>query len=259
MQIQVPAPAREWTDTARDGREIVGVLGGMGGLASAEFLKTVYETEAGEREQDGPVVMLLSDPTFPDRTESFLAGHDAVVLQPLVRALERLRGSGASSVVMCCVTLHHLLPRLPPELREGVVSLLDVLMEELANARGRYLLVCSTGTRQLGLFDRHPRWDEVRDRVVLADAGDQRRMHHDLIYPVKRNAGMDGLVRLLDALVDRYAADGFIVGCTEVHVLAKRYFATVDPERRRACVDPLAAVAGAIRAGTLGRALAVPA
>jgi aspartate racemase len=259
MQIQVPALVREWTDTARDGREIVGVLGGMGGLASAEFLRTIYETEVGTREQDGPVVMLFSDPTFPDRTESFLAGREEAVLKPLVRALERLRGSGASWVVMCCVTLHHLLPRLPPELRGRVVSLLDVLMEELANARGRHLLVCSTGTRQLGLLERHPRWDEVRDRVVLADPGDQRRMHDDLIYPVKRNAGMDGLARLLDELMDRYAADGFIVGCTEVHVLAKHYFATVNPERRRACVDPLAAVADAIRGGTLGRALAVPA
>lgn len=259
MQIQVPALLREWTDTAQDGREIVGVLGGMGGLASAEFLKTVYETEAGECEQDGPVVMLLSDPTFPDRTESFLAGREEVVLEPLVRALERLRGSGASWVVMCCITLHHLLPRLPPELREQVVSLLDVLMEELANARGRYLLVCTTGTRQLGLFDRHPCWDEVRDRVILANPEDQRRMHHDLIYPVKRNAGMDGLVRQMDELIDRYAADGFIVGCTEVHVLAKHYFATLDPERRRECIDPLAAVAHAIRRGTLGGALAVPA
>ncbi|HEY0018336.1 MAG TPA: aspartate/glutamate racemase family protein [Longimicrobium sp.] len=258
MQIQVPALVREWTDTPRDGREIVGVLGGMGGLASAEFLKTIYETEVGEREQDGPVVMLFSDPSFPDRTESFLAGHEEVVLEPLVRALERMRASGASSVVMCCMTLHHLLPRLPPALRERVVSLLDVLMEELANARGRYLLVCSTGTRQLGLFDRHPRWDEVRGRVILADPDDQRRIHHDLIYPVKRNAGMDGLVRMLDELIDRYAADGFIVGCSEVHVLAKHYFATLDPERRRECIDPLAAVANAIREGALGRALAVP-
>jgi aspartate racemase len=258
MQIQVPARAREWTDAAHDGREIVGVLGGMGGLASAEFLRTIYETEVGEREQDGPVVMLYSDPTFPDRTEAFLAGREEVVLEPLLRAMERLRGSGASWVVMCCVTLHHLLPRLPPELGERVVSLLDVLMEELANARGRYLLVCSTGARQLGLFDRHPRWDEVRDRVILADPDDQRRIHHDLIYPVKRNAGMDGLVRLLDELIDRYAADGFLVGCSEVHVLARHYFATLDPERRRACIDPLAAVAHAIRGGTLGRALAVP-
>ena len=42
-------------------------------------------------------------------------------------------------------------------------------------------------------------------------------------------------------------------------MLAKHYFATLDPERRRECIDPLAAVAGAIRTGALGRALGVPA
>lgn len=251
MQIQVPALVR---GAPAAGREIVGVLGGMGGLASAEFLKTVYETEVGEREQDGPVVMLLSDPTFPDRTEAFLAGREQTVLDPLLRALERLRAVGASSFVMCCVTLHHLLPRVPAELRERVVSLLDVLMDGLVEARGLHLLVCTTATRRLGLFDGHPRWPEVRDRVILADPDDQHRMHHDLIYPVKRNADLDSLVRMLDGFLEKYGAEGFIVGCTEVHVLAKHYFATLDPERRRGCVDPLAVVADAIREGTLGRA-----
>ena len=41
--------------------------------------------------------------------------------------------------------------------------------------------------------------------------------------------------------------------------MAQHYFATVHPERRRGCIDPAAAVAEAIRAGTLGRAPAVPA
>ena len=52
------------------GKQVLGVLGGMGGLASAEFVKTVYEIsgEGVEQEQAGPVVLMYSDPAFPDRT-----------------------------------------------------------------------------------------------------------------------------------------------------------------------------------------------
>ena len=59
----------------REEREVLGIVGGLGPMASAEFLKTVYEYGIGENEQDAPIVLMYSDPTFPDRTESFLAGE----------------------------------------------------------------------------------------------------------------------------------------------------------------------------------------
>ena len=55
-------------------KRVLGVVGGAGPLASAEFIKTIYECSLGEREQEAPVVLLYSDPTFPDRTEALLAG-----------------------------------------------------------------------------------------------------------------------------------------------------------------------------------------
>ena len=50
--------------------------------------------------------------------------------------------------------------------------------------------------------------------MILADPADQRRMHDDVIYAVKRNAGLGWLVRILDERIDGYGADGFIVRCT---------------------------------------------
>ena len=63
--------------------DVIGVLGGMGPMASAEFLKTVYTCCRGEVEQEFPVVMVYSDPTIPDRTSAFRAGRDNEVLEPL--------------------------------------------------------------------------------------------------------------------------------------------------------------------------------
>jgi aspartate racemase len=57
-------------------RNIIGILGGMGPVASAEFLKTIYEDQLDPDEQGAPIVMMYSDPTFPDRTKAFLASNN---------------------------------------------------------------------------------------------------------------------------------------------------------------------------------------
>jgi aspartate racemase len=220
--------------TEGDGREVLGILGGMGPLSSAEFLKTIYECTLGDQEQDSPTVVMLSEPAFPDRTTAFLAGEDDSVLEMLVPALQRLRDAGATRIVMCCMTVHHLLPRVPQELRDRVVSMPRLLTELLLEGRGRYLLVSSSGTRAFRLLEREPLWEQVRDRVALASDEDQAVIHRDLIYPMKRPCDLDAQVALLGRMLDRYGADGFVVGCSEVHILAKHARAT---GRTWSCID----------------------
>ncbi|MCB1034320.1 MAG: hypothetical protein KDD47_10865, partial [Acidobacteria bacterium] len=55
-------------------RPVWGIVGGLGPLASAEFLLTIYEQYTDVAEQEMPVCLVISDPTFPDRTTRFLAG-----------------------------------------------------------------------------------------------------------------------------------------------------------------------------------------
>lgn len=219
---------------------VLGVLGGMGPLASAEFLKTIYEAGGGAREQDSPVVVLYSDPTFPDRTEAFLRGEEGELLRRLVRALYHLRELGATKTVICCVTIHHLLPRLPADLRRHVVSLLDVIFDQLEERGGRHLLLCTTGTSRLGIFQKHRRWEGLCGDVVLPTEPDQKRLH-ELIYGVKRNHGLDDAVAFVEASLRRYGAESFIVGCTEVHLMAKRFVHAGGA--RGACLDPLMVIA----------------
>jgi aspartate racemase len=232
--------------TKGEGREVLGILGGMGPLSSAEFLKTIYECTLGDREQDSPTVVMLSEPAFPDRTTAFLAGEEDSVLEILVPALERLRDAGATRTVMCCMTVHHLLPRVPQALRERVVSMPRLLTELLLESRGRHLLVCSSGTRAFRLLEREPLWEQVRDRVILAGDEDQAVIHRDLIYPMKRPCDLDAQAALLERMMDQYGADGFVVGCSEVHILAKHMRASGG--RAWSCVDSFRHIAEGLAA-----------
>ncbi|HSE18127.1 MAG TPA: aspartate/glutamate racemase family protein [Pyrinomonadaceae bacterium] len=216
-------------------REVLGVVGGLGPMASAEFLKTVYEYGIGEDEQDAPIVLLHSDPTFPDRTDSFLAGESQLLLARLTEALQRLSDAGASRFVICCMTIHYLLPSLPVHLGARVVSLLDVIFENLKPPQ-RHLLICSNGTRRLELFQNHPQWDRHKSEIVLPDDDDQNKIHRELIYPIKKRPDFRRLKLLLETLLQRYEVDSFIAGCSEIHVLAKH-------ADGYGCLDPLTIIA----------------
>jgi aspartate racemase len=228
--------------TTRNGGGLLGVLGGVGPLASAEFLRTIYEHALGAREQTAPRVVLYSDPSFPDRTETLLAGDDDLLLEPLEAALRALSAAGAARVVICCVTLHHLLPRLPGELRARVWSLLDVIFEGVRRGRRRRLLFCTSGSRRLGIFERHEGWASARDYIVLPGDEDQALIH-DLIYRVKRNEDIGLIAPALTRLLAAYGTDSFIAGCTEMHLLAKYVNAGDGGREGRTCLDPLTIIA----------------
>jgi aspartate racemase len=222
-----------------------GILGGMGPLASADFVKTVYESCLGECEQQHPRLILLSDPTVPDRSEALAQKRGAILGERLAHSLANLLAQGATDTVICCVTLHAVLPSVPSEYKRGLHSLVTTALEHAAQAQGPHLLVCTTGTRSSGTFQADPLWSVVRKNVILPDAVDQEHIH-TLLYEIKRNRFAPDQVELLEHLLRKYRAKSYLAGCTELHCL----------ERWRrdcglggfACIDPLLILARRIAA-----------
>src|SRR5207249_6442174 len=94
-----------------------GILGGMGPLASTEFLNTIYRLSlerAGKegkdgKEQDMARVILVSDPSVPDRTEAIVTRRDKPeqfeeVKRRLKQSLEMLNAMQADRIVIPCIT-----------------------------------------------------------------------------------------------------------------------------------------------------------
>lgn len=216
---------------------LLGIVGGLGPHASAEFVRTIYEHCLGKTEQETPRVLLYSDPTFPDRTQNLLNGSFEPLLNQLVETLTRLQRLGASRFVICCITIHHLLPRLPGELRSRVTSLIDVVFDELAARREPHLLLCTTGTRELGIFQKHDRSRQFADLFVMLDEADQQEVHR-MIYEIKSGEDVRERISFVESLLVKYEVKSFIAGCTEIHLLAKHF-----NNKRDCCIDPLISIA----------------
>jgi aspartate racemase len=225
-------------------KPVLGVLGGMGGLASAEFVKTIYELSGDvcRQEQDAPAVVMYSDPAFPDRTEAFLRGETEPILTRLIGALDLLDRMGASHFVIACMTIHYLLPQLPGALRERIISLTDVIFSSVESSKKKHLVISSRGTIKLELLQRHPRWGQAQHNFVFPSETEQSQMH-DLIYEVKRNRNLLEARSFVETLLARHRVDSFIAACSEIHLFAKQFASSRPQQRGYGCIDPLAIIA----------------
>jgi aspartate racemase len=224
-------------------KSVLGILGGLGPLASADFLLSLYEYNMGEVEQDSPAVILYSDPTFPDRTEALLGGDDRVLLDAFRNALAELSRLEVGKIVVACVTIHYLLPRLPRDLRRRVIPLTDVILSEVAATRQKRLLICTKGTRAARIFESHERWPDAAPFVVFLDEGDQNVIHEHIYRDIKTNAGAASLIAFLAELCMKYGVDSFIAACTELHRVTRLMAAHGRARASCGFLDPLLIIA----------------
>jgi aspartate racemase len=205
---------------ANTDRGVLGILGGMGPLASAEFVRNLYELNVTSKEQLMPRIILDSDPSFPDRTEAITTGRHREMADFLQNRLGGLAAGGAHRIVIACVTAHHFLDLVDPPIRSRVVSLVTTTVRELSARQGRFLLLATEGTRRSCVFERAPAWPSVASRVAWPTPSDQDTVHK-LIYGIKSRTGDNDIVPVVDKLRTQYGCTGLILGCTEFHLYAR--------------------------------------
>jgi len=234
----MPDPNLRLVEQRRTRTAALGILGGMGPLASAEFLKTIYENNISGPEQDSPACILYSDPRVPDRTDAILGGFDDDVLSWLTLAIENLSQLNVRKVVIACITSHHLLTSLPPHLSEKIISLVNLTLAEVLVQRKKCLLLCSTGTRRARVFEHDRNWSEAAEFIVLPSDEDQALVH-DLIYRLKRAANSKDSFECLAKILERYKLNSFIAGCTEFHLLTRYLKQQESGLPKYEVIDPL--------------------
>jgi len=222
--------------------KVLGICGGMGPFASAEFLKTIYELNPARVEQELPKCILYSDPSLADRTEAIRMGAKAPLTNRLVEILEKLELLGSDKIVVCCVSSHCFLSSVPPRLREKIISLVDLIVDEAIGRKKKHLMLCTTGARISCIFKNHERWPEAERHIVFPVEEDQCTIH-SMIYRLKINPDDDSAIPCLERLLEKYRLDGFIAGCTEIHLLTRQLMRRGKNANHCSFIDPLLIVA----------------
>ena len=130
----------------------IGILGGMGPLATADLFRKITLLTDAARDNDHIRVYIDSNARIPDRTAAILSGGTDPVPE-MASALRSLEACGASCVIMPCNTAHYFLPRLQAMTKLPFLSILTAAAESCARQfPGRTVGILATrGTLAAGL------------------------------------------------------------------------------------------------------------
>jgi aspartate/glutamate racemase len=91
----------------------------------------------------------------------------------------------------------------------------------------------TNGTRDARIFETHPSWNEISDRIISIDDADQELLHWEFLYKIKKENVRDKQLSILQQVLQKYDAHGFVAGCTEAHLhtaeLLDKQIRVVDP------------------------------
>ncbi|MFE3032971.1 aspartate/glutamate racemase family protein [Streptomyces canus] len=199
--------------------EIIGILGGMGPAATADFYAKLVAITPGSSDQDHLRTVIWSDPTIPDRTKALLDGGPDPTPW-LLDGSRVLREAGATVIAIPCNTAHAFVPRIADYIGLPIVHMIGEVARHLSELTPRIHtagLLATTGTIRAGLYQE---WlDRLGIRLVLPDAASQNDEVMTAIQAVKAGVRDDTTAALLARAAHRLTEQGaqaVIAGCTEI-------------------------------------------
>ncbi len=198
--------------------KVLGVLGGMGPLASAHFMLRLTLLTPAERDQDHIPTVLWSDPRIPDRIAG-LKGTGPDPLPWLLHGIDGLRQAGCGAIVIPCNTVHAWTTKMAAAVEMPILHIVDAVADDLR----RLDVGCGT----IGVLGTVPTLAMrlYQDRLAAAgwdciqpDADQMERLVLPSIAMVKINRLVEAYAPLVAAannLVER-GATAIVLGCTEL-------------------------------------------
>ena len=162
----------------------LGVLGGMGSAASAEFLRLLAEKAPADKDQEHPIVYMIADSQIPDRTEAILGkGEDP---SARLRAdLEKLVAIGADILAVPCNTAHYFIDKFSTPLPKPLIHIIaETVKAAQAMSPEGVWMISTIGTWQTGLYQKYA---EKQGLKLYFPTEKQRNLLHAAITDVKAN------------------------------------------------------------------------
>lgn len=197
---------------------VLGVLGGMGPLASAQFMLRLTLLTPAERDQDHIPAVLWSDPRVPDRTAARLAGG-ADPLPALLRGIRGLEGAGCGAIAIPCNTAHGWFDAMQAATRLPILHIVDAAAAELARLGvpgGEVGVMGTAGTLAMRLYQERL---EARGYACLVpEPAEMERLVSPAIALVKANRVAEAYAPLAEAAraLAARGARAVVLGCTEI-------------------------------------------
>lgn len=201
--------------------ELLGILGGLGPMASVYFYELLTAHTAAEKDSDHIDLILSSRASTPDRT-AFILGESKDDPAPVMcKEARRLECAGATLIAIPCNTAHFFYRQIQDAVSVPVINIIEETVKMLARSGTRKIGVLATeGTVRSGAYK------SVAERYGIGYAvpcdADQKTLNHLIYGQIKRGDAPDteAFSRVCGHL-RKDGCDRLVLGCTELSLIGK--------------------------------------
>lgn len=199
----------------------VGIIGGMGPLATVDLMNKIIQLTPAKNDQDHIHMIVDNYPQIPDRTSAIMGKGDDP--SPFMeQSAIRLQQAGADLIVIACNTAHYYLHALQSAVHIPILNMPKETAKSLDEAGfRRAALLATDGTLKTRLYQAAFR---ERGIVLLEPDTDTQAVVMKGIYAVKSgdlDRGRLLLTNASQAMADK-GADAIIAGCTEIPLVLEQ-------------------------------------
>ncbi len=202
-------------------RTLLGILGGLGPMATVYFYEMLTSHTKAERDQDHMDIIISSRATTPDRTAFIVGESEISPIGVMIEEGKRLRDFGAELISMPCNTAHYFYDELTSALDIPVVNILYETAAHIKRTGARTAGILATeGTARSGAYAHM--CERVGLNCILPDSEHQALLTEIIYGEIKQGkpADMEKFRRVSRHMTDR-GADRLVLGCTELSLIKR--------------------------------------
>lgn len=197
----------------------VGVLGGLGPMASVYFYDMVINMTDAKTDQEHVDMIITNRATTPDRTAFIVGSSDEDPSNILIDDATKLEKYGVDFIVMTCNTAHYFYEKIARSVNLPLVNIVEETIKHAKATNHKKLgILATTGNIKTSLYQNM--CEKYDMKYLTLDENRQSKVMEIIYDDIKsgKPADMDKFNSIVDYLKEN-DCDGVILGCTELSIL----------------------------------------
>ncbi len=201
----------------------IGIMGGMGPMATVDLMQKVIVATKAIKDQEHIHTVIDNNTNIPDRSECIF-GKGPSPVPEMVKSAERLTAMGADVIIIGCNTAHYFLPEVQKQVRTPFINMIEETAA-FCKKEGYHTLglLASAGTCASGIYKKA--FEKLGMELLHPEEKEQEIIHemiYDGVKATNYNYDASAAQAVLKAMEQR-GVEAFILGCTEVPVAVQMY------------------------------------
>ena len=205
-----------------DNEKLLGVMGGMGPLATQLFYRMIIDKNEAHCDQDHLNMILFNHASMPDRTKAILKNDTEELYGKLLADAKLLEKLGVDYIAIPCNTSHYFVQRIQDEIRIPIINMIEETIGEIDKNVTKVGILATDGTIKTGLYQKEC---EKAGFIPVIPSEQCQKLIMKIIYDGIKDGGEIELSDF-DKIDQEFRAEGCncaIMACTELSCFKETY------------------------------------